>query len=381
MKYVHLIFASLLRKKIRTTLTISSFAGALFLFGILTVIQGAFTNPIGAIGTDRLLVVSRVSPIPIQPLPISYRDRILRIPGVTGVTSAYVSPGFHQDDRVFIMQEAIDVEHHRSIVPEFHVPDDQWAAFVADREGCIIGEALARRFQWKIGDRVPVKSAVARFNALEFNIRGIYHAGPGVDARLFWYQRTLIEEMVPAFKGFAGWYVVRVVRPDVAARVSQAIDQEFANSPSETRTTTENQFGAAMANQMGNVRFLILSIGGVVLAALLMVTGNTMAIAVRERVGEFALLKAIGFSDAAVLLLVLVESLVIAAVGGGVGLALAKLFTLRGDPTGGLLVSFHLSGLSIARGFVLALLVGALAGFLPAVSAMRLRVVHAMRRV
>lgn len=382
MKFRHLILANLFRKKIRTTLTVGSFAGALFLFGLLNVVRDAFTNSTGATGADRVLVVSRVSPIPLQPLPIAYRDHILRIPGVKEVTSMFVSPGFYQDDRIFIVQAAIDIEHHRSLYPEFLVPDDQWAAFVADQEGCIIGEALAKRFQWKIGDRVPVKSALTRFQALEFNIRGIYRSSqPGIDTRQFWYQRKLLEQKIPAFKGFAGWYVVRVVDPDVAAQVARAIDQEFANSPRETRTTTENQFAAAMANQMGNVQFLILSIGGVVFVTLLMVTGNTMAIAVRERVGELAVLKAIGFSDVAVLVLVLLESLLIAALGGGLGLVFAKLFTLRGDPTGGLLASFYLSGIAIASGFLLALLVGVLAGFLPALSAMRLRVVHAMRRV
>lgn len=135
-----------------------------------------------------------------------------------------------------------------------------------------------------------------------------------------------------------------------------------------------------MANQMGNIQFLVLCIGGVVFLTLLMVTGNTMAIAVRERVGELGVLKAIGFSDGAILLLVMLESVLIAAVGGGLGLGLAKLFTLMGDPTRGLLVSFHLSALAAASGLVLAILAGALAGLLPAVSAMRLRVVDAIRR-
>jgi len=382
MKFHHLILANLLRKKIRTGLTVGSFAVALFLFGLLAVVRGAFAQFMGVPGADRLVVTSRVSPIPLQPLPIAYRDRILKIAGVKEVTSVLASPGYYQDDRVFFPQLAVDVETHRSLYPEFIVPDDQWAAFVADREGCIIGEALAQRFQWKIGDRIPVKGALTRFRALEFNIRGIYRGQRREDdTGVFWYQRKLLEEMIPPFKGATGWYIVRVANPDRAAEVAKAIDQEFANSPRETRTNPENEFVSSLTRQMGNIQFLMVSVGGVVFLTLLLVTGNTMAIAVRERVGELAILKAVGFSDLLVLGLVLLESLAVAALGGGLGLGLAKLYTLGGDPTGGILRSFYLPGQAMATGFLLALLVGVLAGLLPALSAMRLRVVNALRRV
>lgn len=382
MKLLPLVVANLLRKKIRTVLTISSFAGALFLFGILIIVRDAFTNPGGMEGSSRIVVFSRVSPIPIQPLPIAYRDRIARIDGVAAVTSLYVSPAFYQNDRMFIVQAAIDIETHRAMYPEFRVSDEEWHAFVTDREGCVIGEGLAARYGWKPGDRVPIRSAMNGFRALEFNIRGIYRpVRPGLDDRGFWYSRKLIEDRNDKFRGVAGWYVVRAKDPAQATGIATAIDREFANSPRETRSTTENQFGATMANQMGNIKVLILSIGMVVLVTLLMVTGNTMSIAVRERIGELAVLKAVGFSDVGVLLLVLLESLVIAGVGGTVGLVLAKLYSLRGDPTGGLLVSFHFSWVAMGAGFVVALAVGIGGGLIPAVSAMRLRVVQAMRRV
>ena len=170
-----------------------------------------------------------------------------------------------------------------------------------------------------------------------------------------------------------GWYTVRIANPDDAVRVVKAIDESFANSPWETKTDTEKAFAASWVKQMGNIEFLILTIGGVVFFTLLLVTGNTMAIVVRERVRELAVLKAVGFSDRFVLVLVIVETIIIAAVGGGIGLALAKLFTLRGDPTHGLLPFFYLPPNAIAIGFVLAIAVGLLAGILPALSAMRLR--------
>jgi putative ABC transport system permease protein len=175
--------------------------------------------------------------------------------------------------------------------------------------------------------------------------------------------------------------VVRIANADDAVRVAKAIDEEFLNSPWETKTDTEKAFAASWVKQMGNIQFLILSIGGVVFFTLLLVTGNTMAIAVRERVRELAVLKAVGFSDRFVLALVLVETMAVSAVGGGTGLLLAKLFTLRGDPTRGMLPFFYLPPDAIVVGFALAMTVGLMAGILPALSAMRLRVVDALRRV
>jgi putative ABC transport system permease protein len=164
-------------------------------------------------------------------------------------------------------------------------------------------------------------------------------------------------------------------------RLVRTIDEQFANSPAETRTDTEKAFAASWVKQMGNIQLMIMTIGAVVFFTLLLVTGNTMAIAVRERTRELAVLKAVGFSDGFALLLVIAETMVVAAIGGGVGLGLAKLFTLRGDPTGGMLPFFYLPPDAIALGLALALTVGLLAGILPALSAGRLRVVEALRRV
>jgi putative ABC transport system permease protein len=164
-------------------------------------------------------------------------------------------------------------------------------------------------------------------------------------------------------------------------RVSKAIDAEFSNSPYETHTDTEKQFAAGWVKQFGNIQLLIMSIGGVVFFTLLLVTGNTMAIAVRERTAELAVLKAVGYSDRFVLLFVLGESLVIALIGGVLGLGLAKIFTLGGDPTRGILPLFYLPGKAVVAGLVVTLLVGAASGLLPAIGAMRLRVVDALRRV
>jgi putative ABC transport system permease protein len=195
------------------------------------------------------------------------------------------------------------------------------------------------------------------------------------------FRADYLDERKPFQKGMVGWYVLRVNSPDDATRVTKGIDEMFANSPWETKTEAESSFAASWVQQMGNVEFLILSIGGVVFFTLLLVTGNTMAIAVRERTRELAVLKAVGYPDTTLLLLVLGEALVIAVLGGGMGLALAKAFTLRGDPTGGMLPFFYLPPRAVAAGMGLALGIGVISGLTPAVSAMRLRVVDALRRV
>lgn len=379
MKYGRLLLANLFRRKLRTGLTIGSFAVALFLFGLLAVVRGAFHQGVEVAGTDRLVVLNKVSII--QPLPLSYRDRLLRIPGVTRVTFANWFGGVYQDERNFFPILAIDRENYRQMFPEYVVTDDQWRAFLADREGCIVGGSLARRFHWKLGDRIPIKGTIFP-GTWEFNIRGIYRGRRRQDdTTQFWFRWDYLNERTPYQKGLVGWYTVRITDPDEAVRVVRAIDRNFANSPWETKTDTEKAFAASWVKQMGNIEFLILTIGGVVFFTLLLVTGNTMAIAVRERVRELAVLKAMGFSDRFLLVLILAETMVVAGLGGGIGLGLAKAFTLRGDPTHGLLPFFYLPPDTIASGFLLALAVGLAAGLLPALSAMRLRVVDALRRI
>ena len=380
MKFLPLVLANLGRKKIRTALTLGSFAVALFLFGLLVAIRGAFNQGIDVAGKDRLMIINRTSLI--QPLPLPYRDRILRIPGVTAVTFASWFGGVYQDEKNFFPQFAVDSETYRNVYPEFAIPADQWAAFLEDRMGCVAGASLVQRFGWKIGDRIPIRSPF--FGGVwEFNLRAIYKGQRAQDdLTQFWFQRKYFEEKGPPYmKGLVGWYVLRISNPDDAVRVTKAIDQEFANSAYETRTQTEAAMAASFVKQMGNIEFLILCIGSVVFFTLLLVTGNTMAIAVRERTAELAVLKAVGYSDRFVLGIVLAESLTLSVVGGALGLGLAKAFTAGGDPTGGMLPVFYLPPASLAAGFALALAVGVASGVIPAFSAMRLRVVDALRRV
>lgn len=380
MKYRHLLFSNLWRKKIRTTLTVGSFAVALFLFGLLAIVRSAFNQGLDVAGTDRLVVVNKVSII--QPLPSSYKERLMQVAGVKAVTHANWFGGVYQDERNFFPQFAIDTETYREIFPEFVVPEEQWKAFVADREGAIVGEDLVKRFHWKIGDRVPIKGTIFP-GTWQFNVRGIYHGSrQGDDPTQFWFHYKLLEERQNQYwHGLVGWYTVKIDSPDRALPAAKTIDEIFSNSPWETKTETEKAFATGFAKQAGNIEFLMLSIGGVVFFTLLLVTGNTMAIAVRDRIRELAVLKAVGYSDGFVLALVLAEALLLALVGGSLGIGLAKLLTLGGDPTRGLLPFFYLKTGAAALGIVLALAIGILGGIIPALTAMRLRVVDALRRV
>jgi putative ABC transport system permease protein len=380
MKFLPLLLANLRRKKIRTTLTIGSFAVALFLFGLLGAIRYGFRQGVDIAGADRLVVIGRTSMI--QPLPLPYKNRIRRTPGVKDVAHVTWFGGIYQDPKNFFAQFAIVPDDWLRMYPEFVVPDDQWEAFKADRQGCVVGRKLAARFGWKVGDRIPMQGASFMGGGnWDFNVRGIYHGTRrGDDEMQLWMRHDYLVEKGPEFwRGIVGWYVVRITNPDSAPAVAKLIDEEFANSSSETRTQTESAFAASMVKQMGNIEFLILAIGSVVFFTLLLVTGNTMAISVRERTNELAVLKAIGYSDTFVLSIVLAESLLISAIGGVVGLWLASML-VKLDLTQGLIL-MYLPPIAFVLGVLIALGTGFLAGVLPALSAMRLNVVSALRRI
>lgn len=379
MKFLHLVLVNLRRKKMRTALTLGSFTVSLFLFGILMTIKSALSSGVDVAGANRLVVRNRVSLI--QPLPFAYRDRILQVPHARNATFATWFGGYYQDMKNFFPNYAIDVATYLDVYPEYKIKDEEWSAFAADREGCVISPPLAKKYGWKIGDRIPLEATIWG-GTWEFNVRAIYDSGVKefVTPEL-WLHWDYLDERRPFWKGFVGWYIVSIDDPANAVQVAAAIDDRFANSPYESKTETEKAFAAGFANQIGNIRLLILSIGSVVFFTLLLVTGNTMASAVRERTAELGVLKTIGMNDATVLLLVMAESIVVALVGGGAGLALAKLFTLRGDPTGGMLPNFYLATRSLGLGVILALAAGAAAGIIPATGAMRLKIVDALRRV
>lgn len=383
MKFSRLILANLFRKKVRLLLTIGSFAVALFLFALLGVVNEAFSRGADVAGADRLVVINRTSII--NTLPLSYRDQILHIPGVKSITHDNWFGGVYQDEKNFFPQFVIDPENQRQVYPELLVPDDEWNNFLKDRNGAVVGAATMKRFGWKIGDRIPIKTTLYGLagTAWEFNIDGVYHGkDPKDDETQFWFQWDAFEERVPErLKGQIGWYTLRVDNPDQSVRIAKAIDALFMNSPNETRTQTESAFAASWVKQFGNIKFLIVSIGMVVFFTLLLVTGNTMAISVRERTPELGILKAIGFSDRAVLGFILGESLVI-AVFGCIGLVLALLaIPVLSRAMAGMLPTLLISSRVLIAGVIAAAAVGFASAILPGIGAMRMRVVDALRRV
>src|SRR6201981_1959544 len=366
MKFRKLIFANLFRKKVRLILTVGSFAIALVLFTFLAVVKSAFNRGVELAGADRLIVVDRVGLMNL--MPISYADKIAAIPGVKAVTHDHWFGGVYQDEKNFFPQFVIDVENHRKVYPEFVVPDDQWNNYVKDRQGAIAGAKLAERFHWKVGDRILIKTTLYGGAIWEFNLDGIYHTEkPDGDQGQFWLQWKYFDENVPSvIKSTAGWYILKLNNPDDAVRVARAIDEKFANSPHETKTETESAFAGYFAKQFGNIQLLIMTIGAVVFFTLLLVTGNTMAISVRERTSELAVLKAIGYSDRAVLFFVLAESLAIALFGGLLGLLLGVGATpVLATLLASMLPSIVLEPSMLVSGLVLAIIVGFASGVIP----------------
>jgi len=288
------------------------------------------------------------------------------------------------DQNVFY-HESKTPEDFLDMHPEMLLPAEQKQAWLQTRTGAIVGRKTAERFHWKIGDKIPIKTTIFGGNATwDFNLDGIYHSErAGGDESQFWFQWDAFEEGVPkTFKDHVGWYVLKIENPDDAPRIAKAIDEMFNNSDFETKTETESAFAAGWVKQFGNIEFLILSIGGVVFFTLLLVTGNTMAISVRERVGELATLKAIGYGDRTILFFVLAESLMISLIGGLIGLGLAALaIPVLASALNGLLPTLILSPAILSVGLGTALLVGLVSGLLPGIGAMRMRVVNALRRV
>jgi putative ABC transport system permease protein len=383
MKFLPLVWRNLRRRKVRTLFTTLSIVIAFLLFGLLAALNLAFTAGVDVADMDRLILTHKVSII--QLLPISYQARIEAIPGVVGVTHQTWFGGVYQDPKNFFMQVPVDPESWLRMYPEFTLPENQKKAFIADRTCAVVGKATASRFGWKVGDRVPLQATIWTkkdgSRRWEFNICGIYDsARKGADTSWFIFRWDYFDEARRFGQGLVGWYVIRIGDPTRAKQIIERIDQMFANSEYETKTVPEKAFAQAFAAQVGDVGAIVRAIIWAVFFTILVVAANTMAQSVRERTNELAVLKTLGFGNGLVLTLVLIESCVIAVAGGAIGLALAWAFTLGGDPTGGLFPAFYIPAAEIAKGVALAIALGLVAGAMPAVQAMRLRIVDALRK-
>ena len=385
MKFLHLIACNLKRKKLRTSLTLLSVLVAFILFGFLSAIRQALVGGVEMAGADRLIVRHKVSII--QMLPQSYKARIERIPGVVLAAHQTWFGGIYQDPKNFFMQNPVEPEDFLSMFPEFVLPPEQKQAWLQTRTGAIVGRKSAEKFHWKIGDKVPIQSSIwakADGNRTwEFDIVGIYDGKKkGTDTTALFFRYDYFDEARgDRAKGLVGWYTIRIKDPVRTAEVAKLVDQEFENSDAETKTEPEGAFIQAWASQIGNIVLIVAAILGAVFFTILLVTGNTMAQAVRERTGELGVLKAIGFTNGQVVLLVLGESCLLTVLGGTAGLVLAWLVISKGDPTGGLLPMFFFPTRDLVIGFGISVALGFATGIFPALQAMRLRVADALRRM
>ncbi|HEX3530771.1 MAG TPA: FtsX-like permease family protein [Thermoanaerobaculia bacterium] len=388
MKLFPLIWSNLWRRKLRTLFTLAAALFTFALFGILAAVNLAFGMGVDVSGADRLVVIHKISLI--MPLPISYGGRIAAVPGVSAVTHMNWFGGIYKDPKNFFAQMAVDTPTFFDLYPEYVVPPDQKKAWDADRAGAIVGRDLAQRFGWKIGDKVPIQGTIFRRKdgsaMWDFNIDGIYEPGKkGVDATQFFFHYDYLKEgsRTGTFTDMVGWYTVRIADPNRAAEISQRIDGLFANSPFETKSSTEKAFAQSFANQMGNIGAIVRYVVSAVLFGMLLVIGNTMSQAVRERTNELAVLKTLGFGNGTVLFLVIAESCLLAVTGAGLGLLFAwgVLAPLLGKALKQFLPVFYIPAWGIALGFGIALVLGVLTGLLPGIQAMRLRIVDALRKV
>jgi putative ABC transport system permease protein len=381
MKYLPLLWKNLWRKKFRTVVTLLSVFVAFVLFGVLMTIRTAFTFGVDIAGIDRLVLIHKVSLI--MPLPVSYKSRLQNTPGVEVATHNTWFGGVYQDPSNFFAQIVVEPEPFMKIYPEYKLPPEQMKAWLDDRQGAIVGVDLAKRFDWKIGDRIPVGATIWQpkggGQTWEFNIVGIYDGEEGVDKTQFFFKYEYLDENRAGGQGAVGWYIVKIADPSQSQVMGATFDEMFANSDAETKTTTEKGFVEGFANQMGNIGAIMIWISAAVLFMILLIAASTMVQSVRERTSEVAVLKTLGFSNLTILSLVLGESLFICVLGGGLGLLVAWLFVQQGDPTGQLPI-FVLQPQAIASGVVLILFMGIMAGLLPALSAMQLKITDGLRR-
>jgi putative ABC transport system permease protein len=384
MKFFHLIWCNLKRKKLRTSLTLLSIVVAFVLFGFLSAIQQALVGGVEMAGADRLIVRHKVSIMKL--LPESYQARMERIPGVDFATYQTWFGGIYQDPKNFFMQNPVEPEKFLKIHPEIILPPDEEKAWLATRTGAIVGHRTAERFGWKIGDKVPIRSTIwSQANGNQtwtFDIVGIYDGkDKGTDTTPMFFRYDYFDEARQFAKGQVGWYTIRIKDPSQAAEVAKRVDEEFENSSAETKTEPEGAFIQGWAKAIGNIVFIVAAILSAVFFTILLVTGNTMAQAVRERTGELGVLKAIGFTNGQIVALVLAESCLLTVLGGMVGLGLAWLVISRGDPTSGLLPMFFFPTHDLLIGLGLSVALGLVTGIFPALQAMRLRVADALRRM
>ena len=384
MKFFGLIWKNVWRKKIRTSLTMLSVFVAFLLFSLLSAIGYAFKGGEDVADAERLVVINKVSLI--NPIPMAYKNRIAATKGVQAVTHASWFGGYYQEQRNQFGQFPTEPYEYFSLYPELKMPQEQLDAWARNRQGAVIGREIAEQFGLGVGDRIPLQATIWTqadgSRTWEFDIEGIFETDdPRGSTAYMLFQYDYFEEARAFGKGTVGWYVIRIEPGADAVQVSRAIDEQFANSPSETKTSTEAAFAQSFAKQFGNIALIVTLIMGAVFFTLLLVSGNTMSQSVRERISELAVLKTLGFSDRSVLGVVLSESIVIMLMGGLLGLGVGWIIVqVVAGQMGAMLPGMYLTSSAILTAVCIMVGAGIVAGIFPAIKAMRLSIIDALAR-
>jgi putative ABC transport system permease protein len=382
-KYLPLLAASMRRKPLRLFFTLASIVVAFLLFGLAESLSYSLRAGVDVAGADRLITMHKVSFT--QLLPLSYENRIRAVAGVVDVTPQTWFGAWYKDERNQLPTFPVDPDAFLRMYPEYQIPEEQRLAWVADRAGIMIGRGLADLTGWKVGDTVPLRSSIWRRadgnDTWDVNVRAIYDLRQGGDTRQILMHQDYFEEGKAQAKGLIGWYLVKVASPDRADAVAKQIDAQFANSPAETKTSSERAMAQSFVNQVGNIGAILRAIVTAVFFTMLLVTANTMAQSVRERTNEIGVLKTLGFSNGGVLGLVLSEAVLITLIGGTLGLAGAWWLGIQFEPVfRQYLPGFKVPASAVVLGVLVMLGLGVAAGAVPATQAMRLRIVEALRR-
>jgi len=380
-KFFRLIWAHVTRSRLRTSLTVISIAIALFLFCTLRTVMTSLDAGIRASDDTRLVVRHAASLV--FPLPLAYQSRLEQVPGVKRVGYGNWFGGYYQDPKNQFTQFAVDVPSLFDLYPEFVIDPAQQEAFLAEQTACIAGKTLVDKYGWKLGDVIPITGTIYP-GEWRLTLRGIYKAStPDADENaIFFHWKYVNEGMPQGRKDLVGIYWLKVASPSDAPTVSAAVDAIYENSPQPTKTETEKAFQAGFIQMMGNVSLLLTILGSAIVFAILLVTVNTMMMAARERTTEIAILKTLGFTDGLVLRIVAVEALILSLAGGVLGCGLAFLIFRKVDFTaGGMFPNFRVLPETVGWGLLVALGMGLASGLVPALTAARLQIANALRKV
>ena len=359
-----LVWANLRRNKKRTILTMLSVLVAFFLFGTLRSVITTL-NRVTEVGSEGRLIVTNASGITFL-LPEAHANRLQAVSGVKSVSWANWFGGYYQNPNDFFAQFAIKADTYLPMYPEMKITAGSVDEFMRDRVGAIIGVGLIKKYGWKLGQKVTLKGTFIPGD-WEFNIHAIYTPSDpafGDEIMMFHYQYFYEKSNKQASPG---WYVLQLERPDQAANIAATIDAQFKNSSAPTKTETEKAWNAGFVTMWGNIGFLVGAIGTAVFFAILFVAANTMMMAVRERIGEIAVLKTLGFSNRTVFALVLTESVVITVIGGFLGLMLARMAFMGRNPMNAFFPGFGITNGTIGLGLLMALTLGVVSGAIPAI--------------